>query len=55
MYKKSKCNKLYKVKVNGDLSEEIESLCVVLQGGMISPKLFNEYRTYDLSYNLDLA
>ena len=43
MYSKSKC----KVKVNGKLSEEIESLCGVLQGGMISPKLFNEY-LYDL-------
>ena len=49
MYSKSKC----KVKVNGELSEEIESLCGVLQGGMISPKLFNEY-LYDLKSFLQL-
>ena len=49
MYSKSKC----KVKVNGELSEKIESLCGVLQGGMISPKLFNEY-LYDLKSFLQL-
>ena len=39
MYENSKC----RVKVDGVLSEEIESLFGVLQGGMISPKLFTEY------------
>ena len=43
MYSKSRC----RLKVNGELSEEIESLYGVLQDGMISPKLFNEY-LYDL-------
>ena len=39
MFNNSRC----RVKVNGELSGEIDSLCGVLQGGMISPKLFNEY------------
>ena len=37
MFDNSRC----RVKVNGELSGD--SLCGVLQGGMISPKLFNEY------------
>ena len=39
MFKNSRC----RVKVNGELSGEIDSLCGVLQEGMISPKLFKEY------------
>ena len=39
MYENAKC----RVKVGGVLSREIESLFGVLQGGMISPKLFTEY------------
>ena len=43
MFDNSRC----RIKVNGELSGEIDSLCGVLQGGMISPKLFNEY-LYDI-------
>ena len=39
MYENSK----HRVKVDGVLSEEIESLFGVFQGYMISPKLFTEY------------
>ena len=39
MFDNSRC----RVKVNGGLSGETDSLCGVLQGGMISSKLFNEY------------
>ncbi len=41
MYKKAKC----RVKWKGQVGTEIDSEYGVLQGGMPSPKLFNEYLT----------
>jgi hypothetical protein len=49
MYKKAKC----RVKWKGQLGEEIDSEFGVLQGGMLSPKLFTEFLT-DLREYLEI-
>ena len=48
MYKKAKC----RVKWNGRVGEELDSEFGVLQGGMLSPKLFTEF-LYDIKQFLD--
>ena len=49
MYKKAKC----RVKWKGQLGAEIDSKFGVLQGGMLSPKLFSEFLT-DLKQYLEM-